>query len=59
MLRKLLNGWYERLNAFATTIEMFYLNVALDNGVKPREISEIITHLSTLAGECDVGGCGR
>ena len=29
------------------TIEMrYYLNLALDNGVKPREISEIITHLA-------------
>ncbi|SRR6266702_1896666 len=28
------------------TIEMpYYFNLALDNGVKPREISEIITHL--------------
>jgi len=33
------------------TIEMgYYLNVALDNGVKPREISEIITHLAFYAG---------
>jgi 4-carboxymuconolactone decarboxylase len=33
------------------TIEMpFYLNLALDNGVKPREISEIITHLAFYAG---------
>jgi 4-carboxymuconolactone decarboxylase len=29
------------------TIEMpYYLNLALDNGVKPGEISEIITHLA-------------
>ena len=29
------------------TIEMpYYFNLALDNGVKPREISEIITHLA-------------
>src|SRR5438552_13060486 len=29
------------------TIEMpHYFNLALDNGVKPREISEIITHLA-------------
>jgi 4-carboxymuconolactone decarboxylase len=28
----------------------FYLNLALDNGVKPREISEIITHLAFYAG---------
>ena len=33
------------------TIEMpFYLNLALDNGVKPREISEIITHLAFYSG---------
>ena len=33
------------------TIELpFYLNVALDNGVKPAEISEIITHLAFYAG---------
>jgi 4-carboxymuconolactone decarboxylase len=33
------------------TVEMpFYLNVALDNGVKPAEISEIITHLAFYAG---------
>jgi 4-carboxymuconolactone decarboxylase len=33
------------------TIEMpFYLNVALDSGVKPREISEIITHLAFYSG---------
>ena len=33
------------------TIEMpFYLNVALDNGVEPREISEIITHLAFYCG---------
>jgi 4-carboxymuconolactone decarboxylase len=33
------------------TIEMpFYLNFALDNGVKPREISEIITHLAFYSG---------
>jgi 4-carboxymuconolactone decarboxylase len=28
----------------------FYLNVALDNGLKPREISEIITHLAFYSG---------
>ena len=28
----------------------YYLNLALDNGVKPREISEIITHLAFYAG---------
>jgi 4-carboxymuconolactone decarboxylase len=33
------------------TIEMpYYLNVALNNGVKPREISEIITHLAFYSG---------
>jgi len=33
------------------TIEMpHYVNLALDNGVKPREISEIITHLAFYAG---------
>jgi 4-carboxymuconolactone decarboxylase len=33
------------------TIEMpFYLNFALDNGVRPREISEIVTHLAFYAG---------
>lgn len=33
------------------TIELpLYLNLALDNGVKPREISEIITHLAFYAG---------
>jgi 4-carboxymuconolactone decarboxylase len=33
------------------TIEMpFHLNLALDNGVKPREISEIITHLAFYSG---------
>ena len=33
------------------TIEMpHYFNLALDNGVKPREISEIITHLSFYSG---------
>jgi 4-carboxymuconolactone decarboxylase len=32
-------------------IEMpFHLNLALDNGVKPREISEIITHLAFYSG---------
>jgi 4-carboxymuconolactone decarboxylase len=28
----------------------FYLNVALDNGLRPREISEIITHLAFYSG---------
>jgi len=33
------------------TSEMpYYLDLALDNGVKPREISEIITHLAFYAG---------
>src|SRR6267154_1529213 len=33
------------------TIEMpYYLNLALDNGVTPREISEIITHLAFYSG---------
>jgi 4-carboxymuconolactone decarboxylase len=33
------------------TIELAqYMNLALDNGVKPREISEIITHLAFYAG---------
>ena len=33
------------------TIEMpFYVNLALDNGVKPREISEVITHLAFYSG---------
>src|SRR5260370_26692449 len=33
------------------TIEMpDHFNLALDNGVKPREISEIITHLALYAG---------
>ncbi len=32
-------------------VEMsFHLNLALDNGVKPREISEIITHLAFYSG---------
>src|SRR5258705_5209410 len=33
------------------TIEMpYYFNLALDNGVKPNEISEIITHLAFYSG---------
>ena len=33
------------------TIEMpYHFNLALDNSVKPREISEIITHLAFYAG---------
>ncbi len=33
------------------TVEMpYYVNLALDNGVKPSEISEIITHLAFYAG---------
>lgn len=33
------------------TVELpYYFNLALDNGVKPREISEIITHLAFYSG---------
>ena len=33
------------------TIEMpYHCNLALDNGVKPREVSEIITHLAFYSG---------
>src|SRR5258708_20068380 len=33
------------------TVEMaYYLNLALDNGIKPAEISEIITHLAFYSG---------
>ena len=33
------------------TIEMpYYMNLALDNGAKPREISEMITHLAFYSG---------
>jgi 4-carboxymuconolactone decarboxylase len=33
------------------TVEMpYYLNLALDNGVKPREVSEIVTHLAFYSG---------
>src|SRR6267378_1314449 len=36
------------------TIEMpYHFNLALDNGVKPREISEIITHLAFYSGWAD------
>jgi 4-carboxymuconolactone decarboxylase len=36
------------------TIEMpYHFNLALDNGVKPREISEIITHLAFYAGRAN------
>ena len=39
------------LIARAQTTEMpFYLNLALDNGVKPQEISEIVTHLAFYSG---------
>ena len=39
------------LIARSQTVEMpFYLNLALDSGVKPREISEIITHLAFYSG---------
>jgi 4-carboxymuconolactone decarboxylase len=33
----------------------YYFNLGLDNGVKPRELSEIITHLAFYSGwgECD------
>jgi 4-carboxymuconolactone decarboxylase len=38
------------------TIEMpYYLNLALNNGVKPREISKIITHLAFYSVQCRVG----
>ena len=43
------------------TIEMpHYFNLALDNGVKPGELSEIITHLAFYfrVGECDICSCG-
>ncbi|MEQ9770508.1 carboxymuconolactone decarboxylase family protein [Pectobacterium jejuense] len=33
-----------------TTLLPHYLNVALDNGVKPSEISELLTHLAFYAG---------
>src|SRR3954468_11537825 len=33
-----------------TTEMPFYLNLALDNGVKPREVAEMITHLAFYAG---------
>jgi 4-carboxymuconolactone decarboxylase len=33
-----------------TTQMAYYLNLALDNGVKPSEISEIITHLAFYSG---------
>src|SRR5271169_6480817 len=33
-----------------TTEMPYYLNLALDNGVKPSEISEIITHLAFYSG---------
>ena len=39
------------LVARCQTIELpFYLNLALDSGVKPQEISEIITHLAFYSG---------
>ena len=42
-------------------IEMpYYFNLALDSGVKPREISEIITHLALLRlGKREVGRGSR
>lgn len=33
-----------------TTDMPYYVNLALDNGVKPREISELITHLAFYSG---------
>src|SRR3954463_12971691 len=38
-----------------------YLNLALDNGVKPAEVSETITHLAFYSGwgNAHVRGCGR
>src|SRR5438270_10602591 len=33
-----------------TTEMAHYMNLALDNGVKPREISEIVTHLAFYSG---------
>ena len=33
-----------------TTDMPYYVNLALDNGVKPREISEVITHLAFYSG---------
>src|SRR4051794_35718714 len=42
---------FAALIARSETVEMpSYLNLALDNGVKPREISEIITHLAFYSG---------
>src|SRR5882672_8220456 len=39
------------LTARNQTVELpYYLSVALDSGVKPREISEIITHLAFYSG---------
>ncbi len=39
------------LTARNQTVEMpYYLNIALDNSVKPREISEVITHLAFYSG---------
>src|SRR5947208_9665600 len=29
---------------------LYYFNLALDNGVKPREVSEIVTHLAFYSG---------
>src|SRR3974390_3131675 len=41
------------------TIEMpYYFNLALDNGVKPREISEIITHLAFYSGWANAMSAG-
>ena len=42
------------------TIEMpYYMNLALDNGVKPREISEIITHLAFYSGWANAISAGH
>jgi len=41
------------------TVEMpYYMNLALDNGVKPREISEIITHLAFYSGWANAVSAG-
>jgi 4-carboxymuconolactone decarboxylase len=41
------------------TVEMpYYVNLALDNGVKPRELSEIITHLAFYSGWANAMSAG-
>src|SRR5258706_956910 len=41
------------------TVEMpYHLNLALDNGVKPGEISEIITHLAFYSGLANATSAG-